>query len=214
MALRASIEANPFDELIQLKDQAQCKEPPRAKPGTRVVLYTNAEDIPALVCSGTVQPAEQLRSDLEAAPELDEDDVDDAQEEDTAIEHVDIEEATRAADAALSYEPPPPPTEDQVAAALVFTNLYRRRLRARRRHVPKKGLAEHIAKWFEACREILASRKMSPGYRLLYLGPLPHALACLDSLRKQDAALAWNGEHGERALFFRIQALLRCRQIL
>ena len=191
-ALRRSFDNNTFDELIQLKDRARCVGTPWPLAGTRFVIYTNMADIPALVRNEKVEvsvtqtdiPApEQSEAPQEPAPVEDEHGVDEGeipQEEDVAIQEIDVDVATR--DAALTYEPPPPPTAEQLSAARLFTALYRRRLRARTQSAPKKGLAQNREKWYLACREVLASHKMAPEYRLLYLGPLPHALACLDGI--------------------------------
>ena len=196
------MDPNPFDELVQIKDRQQCKGPPRPLRGTRIIIYDDPSEIPALLTSTSLPPDTQTNSDPQPPPTVEpvqpldsttptddngaehlaEDNFDEpaSPDEDTGIDHdVDVQEATLSADAERTYIPPAPPTAEELKAARVIGRFYRRVL-ALRRGAPKKGLAEARTRWFLACHA--ASQDMGPKYRCLFQGPLPHALVCLEGV--------------------------------
>jgi hypothetical protein len=206
-ALRNSaiFEESEFDELIQLKSSKQVTGQLYPIRGVRTVLYDNPGDIVALVNGENVssQPKSNLRAEAkpfvpaalqrlqndlatEGADDDEDDDEDDsdfvAEEatEDTGIDHtVDLDAAARAADAARVEQVLEPPTQEEILAAQYISAQYRQIL-SRRHGAPKKGLSEARARWFLSCLE--HSQNMSKPYRLLFLGPFPHALVCVEKL--------------------------------
>lgn len=201
-ALRAS--ASPlrcnFDELVQVKDRRRCKGSIRPLKNTRMVVYDDVNDIPSLLrdenrtspSSEGVSPQvvqfsqpsaevamENNEEQVDKAEELEEDDEPSSPEdEDTLLDHnVDLEAAARSA--AHVYEPPAAHTEEEIASARLIARAYKYSL-ARRRGAPKKGLAEARARWYNNCRQ--RSQDLHSSYRRLYLGPLPHALVCLEDV--------------------------------
>ncbi|KAI0321916.1 hypothetical protein OF83DRAFT_135754 [Amylostereum chailletii] len=68
-------------------------------------------------------------------------------------------------------------------AALTLFTLYRRRLRLRTSFIAP-GLPTHRAKYFDACLKEAAKIQWAATstYRFVFLGPLPHVLACLEAM--------------------------------
>ena len=170
------------------------------------MVYTNPIDIVPLVngtkAETTTQPKSTLRA--EAAPfvparflkadvgvEEDDDDDDDddddraddhapQEEEDAGIDHnIDLDAAARSVDAARVEQTFAPPSPEEIAAAKCIASMYRQLLSCRH-GVPKKGLPAVRFRWFVACQDL--SEDMDTPYRLLFLGPFPHALVCLEKL--------------------------------
>ncbi|GJE94213.1 hypothetical protein PsYK624_103810 [Phanerochaete sordida] len=199
----AETEASDFDHLAQLKDASKLNGPVHPIRGIRAVVYGNPADIVPLVNGAKIEAAPQAKSNLRAdaapfvparflkadvAAEEDEDEGEDddhvedssAQEEDAGIDHtIDLDAAARTVDAAHIEQVAAPPSEEEIAAAKCFASTYRRLL-SRRQGVPKKGLPAARARWFLTCQEL--SQKLSRSYRVLYLGPLPHALVCVEKI--------------------------------
>lgn len=183
-----------------MKDRRKCNGPVRQLGSTHVIVYDKVDDIPSLLQAddpqlvgaqtafsqdnrgGPVPPSHEVSSELQAVDEADDEDGEPSSPEvdDDGIDHeIDLEAATRSAEAAQVYQPPPAPTEEENAAASVFARAYRL-LVARRRGMPKKGLAGARARFFTECRQ--QAQDISGPYRYLYLGPLPHALVCVESI--------------------------------
>ena len=72
------------------------------------------------------------------------------------------------------------PTEREHAAATTIARSYRRYLTARQ--YVRKGVNAARAKWFALCREEAAAMGLSGKYRMLFLGPFPHALVCIEAI--------------------------------
>lgn len=70
-----------------------------------------------------------------------------------------------------------PPTERELGAAKTIIRLFRL---TQRRKVPQKGLVAARARHYQAFHAQSQRDTMQPRYKLLCLGPLPHALVCLD----------------------------------
>ncbi|KAH7911824.1 hypothetical protein BJ138DRAFT_1005801 [Hygrophoropsis aurantiaca] len=72
------------------------------------------------------------------------------------------------------------PTEEETQAAGILQTIYRRRLDRRSRSA-RAALDEERHAFFEECLKQVKSTEWAPSYyRLLYLGPLPHLLLCLE----------------------------------
>lgn len=204
----ADTEASDFDQLIQLKDSKKTNGPVHSIRGIRVVVYSNPADVVPLVNGAKVeavpQPTSTLRAeaatfvpnaqylnvddgaeDDEADEDGDEDGDDQAedlvpQDGDTGIDHsIDVDAAARTVDAARVDQTMTPPREEEIAAAKRIASMYRRIL-LRQRGIPKKGLPAVRLRWFLSCQEL--AQDMGRSYRVLFLGPLPHALVCLEML--------------------------------
>ena len=167
------------------------------------MVYTNPIDIVPLVNGAKVEtapqpkstlraeatpfvPARFLKADVGADEDEDEDEDDHAddpvaqEEEDAGIDHnIDLDAAARSVDAARVEQTVAPPSPEEIAAAKCIASMYRRWL-SRRHGVPKKGLPAARFRWFVTCQDL--SRDMGKPYRLLFLGPFPHALVCLEKL--------------------------------
>lgn len=196
LRISASIEDSELDELIQLKDSSKLDRTLHPIKGTRFVVYSDTRDIVS-VMNGEDKTVEKPKSALRAeaepfiparlrAPEAVEDDDEDdpvepqEDEGDAGIDHtVDLEAITRTVDAARVEHVYKPPTEGEIRAARLISSCYRR-LRSRRQAMPKKGLPEARHRWFVSCQE--QSQNMDRPYRLVFLGPLPHALVCTEKL--------------------------------
>lgn len=191
----AANEGSELDELIQLKDLTYVKNASPSMKDVRFVQFSNPKDIIPLMNGEQAESAPQPKSKLraEAAPfvpasllapdeDSDDDEPTEAQQEDddAGIDHtVDLDAAARTVDAARVEQVFAPPTADEIRAAKLISSLYRR-LRSRRQGKPKKGLPEARNRWFTTCQE--KAQNMNTGYRLLFLGPLPHALVCTEKL--------------------------------
>ncbi len=187
-----------FDELVQVKERRKCQGPIWQPKNTRVVVYDKVDDIPSLLQSevpifaetrntpnqhnppppATALVPTEVPSEL-AVDEADEDDEPSPPEE-VEVDHVvDTEAATRAAEFAQVYQPPPVPSDEELAAAAVFVKAYKLLIR-RRRGAQRKELAEARAQWYD--KFYLQVQNIPRPYRCLYLGPLPHALLCIEGV--------------------------------
>ena len=198
----ASEEQSELDELIQLKDSTRTKELTHSIRGVRFVQYNDPSDIIPVMNGEEVKSPPKSKLRPEAAPfiparsrepevniddeEDDEEDDDDdepteaQQEEDAGIDHsVDLDAVAQKVDAARVEQVFAPPTEDEIRAARLISSFYRRS-RSHKQDKPKKGLPVVRYRWFIACQA--KSPDMRRFYRLLFLGPLPHALVCAEKL--------------------------------
>ncbi|SJL03091.1 uncharacterized protein ARMOST_06437 [Armillaria ostoyae] len=77
----------------------------------------------------------------------------------------------------------PEPTEREIAAASLIQRVYRKVLR-RRRVTAKRGKAALHAEIYASCTKEVSWLGDNPGrYLYLFLGPLPHILVCLETVR-------------------------------
>ncbi|PSS06635.1 hypothetical protein PHLCEN_2v3591 [Hermanssonia centrifuga] len=192
-ALRASslYDKRHFDESIQLKEESKLTDTPRYIRGTRTVIFKDGRDIPDLVDRrSTLEafvPEPDLLPETQVIVQEDMDEPPSVDEEDEGINrNVDAEAAASSVDAGRVNQPPAPPTESEIVAASQIAAFYRRTT-SRRKGLPKKGPSEARVRWFLTCRE--NSQDMGVKYRVLYLGPLPHALACLEGINIHVTAL-------------------------
>ena len=177
-----------WDLNIAMKGIVQAKRPPKKQ--------TKPVDIGSLVNWAKVETAPQPKSTLraEAAPftpawffmadvNAEEDDneedyyyADDSaaqKEEDAGIDpNIDL-------DTARVEQTFAPPSPEEIAAAKCIASMYQQLL-SHRRSMSKKDLPAARFRWFVACQGL--SEDMDTPYRLLFLGPFPHALVCLEKL--------------------------------
>lgn len=189
------------EEQIHLRDSAKVVGEPYEIRGTRSIVFKRVTDIPALLRGEKVLMSD-LRPDAPAfvptrlpQPEtdtVDQDAIDAAEErelglsappdeEDSGIDHgVDLEAAAQAVDEGREEQTVVPPSAEEITAATFLARAYRRRL-SRRKGVPKKGMEAERNRWYLAFRDSsLAHSLTRRDYELLYRGPLPHVLVCLD----------------------------------
>ena len=184
-----------------MKDAKQLTGTVHPIRGIRIVLYEKQSDVVAIVNGEEIEavPKSKLRAEAEPfipvsvlkarsiVPESDEDEDEDQDDpvgeetaEDTGIDHtVDLDVVARTIDAARVEQVLELPTAEELAAARCIAKQYYRR-QLRRQPLPKKGLAEARARAFLSCLKISAG--MARPYRMLFLGPFPHALVCLEKL--------------------------------
>ncbi|THG96062.1 hypothetical protein EW026_g5704 [Hermanssonia centrifuga] len=205
-ALRySSVEDNSrFDELIQLKDTTRLSGPvrPLTDPGRGPFVPAQTETygeaaiaLPSHDGSDTIYnvlPLEDLGDNdgdnsthEPSADNLDET----APQEDVDIDHeMDADTAALSIDAGQEPQAPVPPTEREVEAARRIARFYRQVI-VRDRRLPKKGPAEARMRWFVICRDGLTQEMCKGKYRYRYLGPLPHALVCLEGINTYVAVM-------------------------
>ncbi|GLB36677.1 putative uvrD-like helicase C-terminal domain [Lyophyllum shimeji] len=204
-ALRSHPQGSLADDLIQLHDLGREPAPKRVPPGVRLVAFKANDDLPKLlgatswtdiaVALEEPEPGHQLDEavpatdgvpDDERLPDADVDDAEDGlvAEETDGVEIVDTEDGEAEAEALPIISDIPqaqPPTAAEIHAASIIQKAYRRAL-LRRRQMAKTGLSalrsRKFAASFEKARTMVWKDKSS--YRLLFLGPLPHILLCLD----------------------------------
>jgi hypothetical protein len=203
-AVRLSTTESPLDELIQLYDDGKkqsCNPPPE---GARRVFYKTVEDVPRLL-SETVTPSflSSLRADAPTfvPREANKFTRDRAADDQGSEVHEEIEEpdadntdmintaavVETIANTALS-DANELPSEEKIHATRVFQVAYRKALIRRRKATKTVGEASRMS-FFEACQLEARNMEWPHGryYRMLFLGPLPHGLVCLDAVHSYAA---------------------------
>ncbi|KAH8096882.1 hypothetical protein BXZ70DRAFT_944950 [Cristinia sonorae] len=123
------------------------------------------------------QPMERLDdTGLERAPSP----VDEDPEEITDTKVVDIEAATSLVDAANSLRVDITRSSAEIAAANRIQTAYR--LHRWNRRVKRYGMDKARERLYLECLEVSTQMRMT--YRILFLGPLPHLLVCLEKAQK------------------------------
>ncbi|KDR84732.1 hypothetical protein GALMADRAFT_260438 [Galerina marginata CBS 339.88] len=201
--VQRSTDGSSLDEMIQLYHESKLSGAYPPPAGTRRVVYKNVADIPRLIDNSPPVVISNLRPDapefvpkprLQETPAVDEAEAEVEVDAEPDIEEPDVDntEIINTAPAAESIaiaelpEDNSPPSDEQVQAATRLQTAYRKVLKLRRK-IPKTALDASRNTCFLACLE--ESRKIDwpdgSFYRLLFLGPLPHVLVCL------NAAYAW-----------------------
>jgi hypothetical protein len=191
-----------LDEMVKIHDLRQVPTPPvRPEPGVRVILYTNEEDLPGLVgTQSAVEPTSASSGGLSPPPDegiqnahaigdatgpteaeqvgIEEDEHDGEFEADVFLPAEIQSTMPSAMPQALELIAP---SEDELRAASIIQQAYKRTL-SRRRHMSKTGMLAARRRFFAICfeRSQEIAWKENSYYRLLFLGPLPHILLCLD----------------------------------
>ncbi|KAK0444957.1 uncharacterized protein EV420DRAFT_1721599 [Desarmillaria tabescens] len=188
--LRRSLQYDTTDEMIQLFHKSRAPVNLNALLGVRQVVYDDLANIQVLLdpsvstaISQTSEPhvevSMQMEDDqaeeiehlprVEAAREEGEDSVDAV---DNTVDVIPIQDMTR-----------PEPSEQEIDAAIQIQRAYRRVL-SRRRGVAKSGIAGLHAQIYASCaKEVTRLGDNSGLYLRLFLGPLPHILVCLETVR-------------------------------
>ncbi|EMD41416.1 hypothetical protein CERSUDRAFT_89982 [Gelatoporia subvermispora B] len=190
--VRKSCMGSALDELIQLHDLAKTNSNQRALEHVRRVIYQTIEDIPALLRRQKVA----LRADAAPfAPALREQTTavntqsDEKPEEEQAIyaaEGKDLarEEEPIADDVAAGGEGQVAvvPTQTEVDAARTIQVAYRRHL-STRRGAATSTAEDLMRRIFTACQARSQQLQwLCRRYKMLFLGPLPHLLVCLEMM--------------------------------
>ncbi|KAG7450840.1 uncharacterized protein BT62DRAFT_1001654 [Guyanagaster necrorhizus] len=184
------LEYNTMDEMIQLIHQSRAPVTVHTSPGVRPIVYNNFTDIRSQL--GLIAPASTQtissptevseREEPDGDNDSDSEDAEDVQEaeviEDTSDDDAVAVDAIPAHDTAT-----PNPTERDIVAASLIQRVYRNVLR-HRRGVAKRGTAGLHAQIYASCTEAVSRLGDNPGlYLYLFLGPLPHILVCLETIR-------------------------------
>lgn len=203
-ALRNSMRETSLDEMVKVHDLRQATAPLRPEPGVRLVLYSNEGDIPSLVCAHSAAgPSLISSSELNfLLPDAGTQVVQtpgDATDPPIDAEQTDIESDDQDHDLEVDGYLPTDmqasmpsampqaleiiaPSEDELHAASVIQQAYKRILLRRRRDMTKAGMSAARRRFFSICFDQSQEMtwKQNSYYRLLFLGPLPHILLCLD----------------------------------
>ncbi|KAK0207963.1 hypothetical protein DFS33DRAFT_1379513 [Desarmillaria ectypa] len=186
--IRRSLQNDTMDEMIQLLHKSKAPVKGYTLLGVRQVVYDNLMDI-RLVLDPTLSTSNQTSEPhVEASIQMG----DDQAEE---IEHLPQVEAVRegedfidAVDDTVDVIPiqdmtRPEPSEQEISAAIRIQRVYRRIL-SRRQGVAKSGIAGLHAQIYASCTKEVTRLGDNPGlYLCLFLGPLPHMLVCLETVR-------------------------------
>ncbi|TFY57544.1 hypothetical protein EVJ58_g6956 [Rhodofomes roseus] len=190
--VRQCVAGSTMDEMIQIHE-AKLTNHSQPFPGMRRIIYNELADIPILLASGaTSLPKSTLRVD--AAPfvpsqsfltQANSEGYHDSTDAHDAIhEEVDEEEIALAIrdDNVLSSQP----TEDEIQAADVIRKAYlQHRSRAKQRAAtqpkPLEGIRVRITNSYRTAA--MSMEWPYRYYRMLFLGPIPHAFFCLERAR-------------------------------
>ena len=187
--IRRLLTDSPLDEMVQIWHESQNRTP---RNSIRRILYKNVADVPRLL--DTTQPVliSNLRVDApefipkprlpevaiadEAEPEQE---IEEPEEEDSEIIHASTSTDTITIAALPGTNEPP--SKELICAAVTFQTYYRKLLRLKLKATKRKPLDTCRTKCFEDCLKQSANIEWpnKSFYRLLFLGPLPHALTCL-----------------------------------
>ncbi|KAK0232768.1 hypothetical protein IW262DRAFT_22523 [Armillaria fumosa] len=169
-----SLKNDIMDEMIQLFHQSRAPMKVRALPGVRQLVYSDFMDIRAQI-GFTASTSTQANSSYVKVPQREEPDDEAKEVEETASED---------ADAIPTQEMvTPDATEREIAAASLFQRVYRKVLR-HRRGIARRGTEGLHAQIYAACTKEVSQLGDNPGiYLRLFLGPLPHILVCLETVR-------------------------------
>ncbi|KAK0232752.1 hypothetical protein IW262DRAFT_1259998, partial [Armillaria fumosa] len=186
--IRWSLQDDTMDEMVQLFDRRRAPVKIRAVPGVHQIVYSDFGDIRAQL--GLTAPAwtqvtspphieVSERDEPNGDSDIQAEEVEDTQEaEETAGEDA------VAADAIPAQEmTAPEPTDREIAAASLIQRVYKKLLR-HRRGVAKRGREGLHAQIYASCTKEVSRLGENPGlYLRLFLGPLPHILVCLETVR-------------------------------
>ncbi|KAF5377280.1 hypothetical protein D9615_006447 [Tricholomella constricta] len=200
-ALRNMLPGPLADELVQIHYIERGPLPSKAVPGVRLLSYAAHEDLYRLL--GNVTLSSLADDDRQQHEELEpillvngHTDVQNLETNDTFgigemedaddVEIMDLDGLSNEFPDVPNISPSDlpmvqPPTDEERHAASIIQGAYKRAL-LRRRQVARTGLAALRSRKFSVCLEAAQSLAWNErsSYRLLFLGPLPHILLCLD----------------------------------
>ncbi|PBK79680.1 hypothetical protein ARMGADRAFT_118281 [Armillaria gallica] len=169
-----SLKNDNMDKMVQLFHRSRAPTKVCALPGVRQLVYTDFTDIRAQL-GLTAPTSTQANSPYVKVPQRKEPDDEAKEVEETAGEDADAIPAQEMTT--------PDATEREIAAASLFQRVYRKVLR-HRRGIARRGTAGLHAQIHAACLKEVSQLGDSPGlYLRLFLGPLPHILVCLETVR-------------------------------
>ena len=163
-----------------------------ALPDVRRVLYKSSSEVIGLLQNPKLPVISNLRPDAPVfvpKPRVDQasEEIEgtDKEVEEPEVDNSDIIGAGTSVESITVTALPEanlPPSEKQIQAARVIQTAYRKLL-SRRRQSAKNTLEASRASLFGACLDESLKMEWPNGiyYRLLFLGPLPHALVCLSA---------------------------------
>ncbi|KAK0207600.1 hypothetical protein IW262DRAFT_1469183 [Armillaria fumosa] len=173
--IRHSLQYEAEDEMIQLVHWSETPEQHNPLPGVRQLLYRDLTDIQAQL-GLSVSTSTPTASPHIEVPERKETDADASEVKE--VGNTQEAEAIPAPDTTT-----PGRMEREIAATLLFQRLYRKVLH-HRRGVAKRGIAGLHAEIYASCIKEVSRLGDNPGlYLRLFLGPLPHVLVCLETVR-------------------------------
>ncbi|PBL01521.1 hypothetical protein ARMGADRAFT_984178 [Armillaria gallica] len=186
--IRCSLQDDTMDEMVQLFHGSRAPTKIRTMLGVRQIVYSDFADI--RVQLGLTAPAwTQITSPHIEVSEREEPDSDGEVEEVEHTQEAEAVEETVGEDAAATDAIPtqemtvPEPTEREIAAASLIQQVYKKVLR-HRRGVAKRGTGGLHAQIYASCTKEVSRLGDNPGlYLRLFLGPLPHILVCLETVR-------------------------------
>ncbi|PBK60033.1 hypothetical protein ARMSODRAFT_966416 [Armillaria solidipes] len=187
--IRHSLQYEAEDEMIQLVRRSGTPEQHHPLPEVRQLVYNDLTDIRAQLGLSVSTSTPTTPPHIEV-PERKETDADASEVKE--VRNTQEAEATREiasddAEAVDAIPAPdattPGPMEREIGATLLFQRLYRKVLR-HRRGVAKRGIAGLHAEIYTSCIKEVSRLGDNPGlYLRLFLGPLPHILVCLETVR-------------------------------
>ncbi|KAK0506408.1 hypothetical protein EDD18DRAFT_1455735 [Armillaria luteobubalina] len=188
--IRRSLQNVATDEMIQLLHKSRAPVNGHALLGVRQVVYDELTNISVLLNpSAPTATSQTSELHIETSTHIG----DDQTEE---VEHLPQTEAVRdegedtvdTVDDTVDVIPiqdmtRPEPSEQENTAAIHIQRVYRRVL-SRRRGIAKSGIAGLHAQIYSSCTKEVSRLGNNPGlYLRLFLGPLPHILVCLETVR-------------------------------
>ena len=184
------VHGSALDEMIQLYDSNRPSMHQQPPQNVRRIVYRKLDEVPTLLASGATKalqstlrveatpfvPASIQKQSAETADDIVYDlegRKDDQNQEDLSL--VIEDESTNAAQ----------PTEEEIKAANVIRGAYLRyRARLEQRDVPTEALKAILSRIINLYRTAAEGMEWPDrSYRMLFLGPLPHAYFCLERVR-------------------------------
>ncbi|TDL19417.1 hypothetical protein BD410DRAFT_842137 [Rickenella mellea] len=218
-AVRHAASGVPLDGMIHLMEARSMRGPFLAYPGTTLVVYKEMSDIPKQLgfdeeFGHVPEPQSSQTSSDTSVTQAEMASVEEASiydsDEDQEIEHA--EDASENRDGArdtwednVPINSRPDPTEAEHNAARIIQDVYRRTILKWRQ--PEDGDARNAVfdspiAYYRACRKTVESAGGSNKlYKKLFLGPLPHALVCIEAIQrkaqviKEEAKLKCSTDH-------------------
>ncbi len=175
-----------MDEMLHLVHQIRAPVNKYTLVGVRQLFYNDFADIQVQL-GLTARAWTQVTPPHIEVPEREEpngetEEVEDTQEVEV-IEETTVEDAVAADAIPVQDMTAPDATEREIAAAALIQRVYRKIL-GRRRGVAKRGKAGLHAQLYTSCIGAVSRLGDNPGlYLRLFLGPLPHILVCLETVR-------------------------------
>ena len=195
------MQGSALDEMVNVQHAARIALPIQEQQGLRRIVYSVVEDIPALLHFGYELPSFVLSNSREHTLDVVSKPLDEGSEYDTA-NHIDDDPYEDP----IVYDADPnvviedisqevastPSVEELLHAACILQRAFRRCL-TRQKERKKHRLSGRCLHFFAMCLDMVKKDKWERSrYKLYFLGPLPHVLACLHAA--QEAVLVKKDE--------------------